>query len=336
MNPVPPLPFPGSRTVAAWWRELAPQRPLRLWLSHLLVHRVEALAEVTVARLLSGMSLEVLRSLSARQRPVGLDAGLLARVIRELTAGGLVANSDNGPQVTPAGRQTLASGAVVSQSLERRCFCFVDNRAAERPPAYIRVRRRGTPVTPPEPWEFDAEILRDASLRPDEWKARRRFPADVRAVRLPDPTTDDWQTIVFDQAEHFFVAFIEIAGAGGETHLSGYAGQIEGWTLNTREAGIEIGEGWPDVFPELAAHASEEQWQTAWRAWGQQRGVPPAETAACQLTRSGCALRVAAPRKVMSRLQEARSDALRGEAWLLAGSGRSRAAARVELTERDE
>ena len=60
MNPAPPLPFPGSRTVAAWWRELAPHRPLRLWLSHLLIHRVEAQVEVLRPYPLGGLRLEVL------------------------------------------------------------------------------------------------------------------------------------------------------------------------------------------------------------------------------------------------------------------------------------
>jgi hypothetical protein len=190
------------------------------------------------------------------------------------------------------------------------------------------------PVTPPEPWEFDTEILRQTALRPDEWKARRRFPREVRAVRLPEAAGDDWKTVIFDQAEHLFLAFIEVAGDSGNTRLRGYAGQTEGWSLDVGEAAIEIGEGWQEVLPDLATDVPEEQWHAAWRAWGQQRGIPPADTAACHLARSGYVLRVAAPRRVLSRLQEARSDALKGETWLLAGTGRSRAVARVELTER--
>jgi hypothetical protein len=333
MNPAPPLPFPGSRSVAAWWRELAPQEPLRVWLTHLLVHRVEALADVDVTRPLGGLRLEVLRSLSAGHPPAGLDAGLLACVSRELVALGLLTSTDRGRQITPAGRDASATGAVASRALQRRCFCFVDNRALQLPPCYIRVLRRGSPVAPPEPWEFDSDILRQTALRPDDWKERRRFPREVHAVHLPEVGKDDWRLILFDQAEHFFVAFLELAGPAGETRLRGYAGQSEGWTLDTREAAIEIGESWQEALPDLAADPAIELWQGAWRAWGQQRGIPPAETATCRLARSGCLLQVEAPRRLLSRLQDTRSDALKGETWLLAGTGRARAAAKVELTE---
>ena len=43
MNAVTSLPFPNARTLAGWWRLLAPQRPLALWVGYLFLHRVEAL-----------------------------------------------------------------------------------------------------------------------------------------------------------------------------------------------------------------------------------------------------------------------------------------------------
>jgi hypothetical protein len=44
-------------------------------------------------------------------------------------------------------------------------------------------------------------------------------------------------------------------------------------------------------------------------------------------------LRVLAPGRLIDRLRAARSDALKNEAWLLAGTGRLRAAAVIELVE---
>ena len=44
-------------------------------------------------------------------------------------------------------------------------------------------------------------------------------------------------------------------------------------------------------------------------------------------------LRVFAPDRFIHRLQQARSDALKGDAWLLAGEGRIRAAAQLEIVE---
>ena len=47
----------------------------------------------------------------------------------------------------------------------------------------------------------------------------------------------------------------------------------------------------------------------------------------------GIHLRVAPPARLLERLRAARSDALKGEAWLLAGEGPVRRAAVVELVE---
>src|SRR5262245_39636042 len=47
MTGAPSLAFPGSRTLAGWWRQLAPHHPRQLWVGHLLLHRVEAPARLT-------------------------------------------------------------------------------------------------------------------------------------------------------------------------------------------------------------------------------------------------------------------------------------------------
>src|SRR5262249_35580821 len=40
------LAYPGSRSLAGWWRQLAPLHPRAVWLAHLLLHRVEALVRL--------------------------------------------------------------------------------------------------------------------------------------------------------------------------------------------------------------------------------------------------------------------------------------------------
>ena len=50
MTAVPPWTFPGSRTLAGWWRQLAPLQPRQLWVGHLLFHRVEALVGLNQMR----------------------------------------------------------------------------------------------------------------------------------------------------------------------------------------------------------------------------------------------------------------------------------------------
>jgi hypothetical protein len=335
MNPAPPLPFPGSRTVAAWWRELAPHRPLRLWLSHLLIHRVEAQVEVRHAYRLGRLRLEVLRVLARGRRPEGLDPVLLARLTRELTAAGFFSRTDSQLQLTESGRRALASGSASVGSLERRTFCFLDNRTVQRPPHFLCVRRGGAPVAPPEPWDFDPGLLGTAAHKEALWKERFGFPEDVSAVRLPEPTDPDWKSIVVDRAEHLFVAFVQVEANEGGHRFSGFAAQTKGWTLEAHEPIIDAGADCGEVLPDLAVEPSEAEWRAAWQAWGQQRGLPAVEMADCRLERSGNTLRVNVPRKLMVRLRETRSDALHGETWLLAGTGRTRSTARVAVVERE-
>src|SRR5438105_3566534 len=63
MTAVSPLVFPGSRSLASWWKQLAPFQPLALWTGHLLLHRVEALATVHLLSPLDRIFLFVLRAL---------------------------------------------------------------------------------------------------------------------------------------------------------------------------------------------------------------------------------------------------------------------------------
>ena len=59
--------------------------------------------------------------------------------------------------------------------------------------------------------------------------------------------------------------------------------------------------------------------------------MPAAEAAACRLEHDGRRLLVRAPRRVLDHLRAVRSDATRGETFLLAGAGRTHHAAQVEL-----
>jgi hypothetical protein len=300
-----------------------------------LIHRVEAQVEVLHPFPLGGLRLEVLRVLAGGRHPEGLDLALLARLTRELTAAGLFSRTGSQLHLTEAGRHALVSGSARVGSLERRTFCFLDNRSVQRPPHFLCVRRGGAPVAPPEPWEFDPGLLGTVARKEAPWKRRVGFPEDVAAVRLPEPADPDWKSIVVDRAEHLFVAFIAVDASGGGRRLLGFAAHTKGWALEAHDPVVDAGEDWAEVLPDLAVDPSEADWRAAWQAWGQQRGLPPAEMADCRLERSGNSLRVIVPRKLMARLRETRSDALHGETWLLAGTGRTRAAARVQVVERE-
>jgi hypothetical protein len=271
--------------------------------------------------------------LAGGRRPEGLDPALLARLTRELTAAGLFSRANSQLHLTEAGRRALASGSASVGFLERRTFCFLDNRSVQRPPHFLCVRRGGAPVAPPEPWEFDPGLLSAAARNEAPWKERVGFPEDVSAVRLPEPTDPDWKSIVVDRAEHLFVAFVAVEASGRGRRLLGFGARTKGWVLEAHDPIVDAGEDWAEALPDVAVDPSQADWRAAWQAWGQQRGLPPAEMADCRLERSGNSLSVIVPRKLMARLRETRSDALHGETWLLAGTGRTRAAARVQVAE---
>src|SRR5216684_8472157 len=70
-----PPDWPPSRALGGWWRELSPRQPQRLWFTHLLLHHVEALAEVTQTYRPDAFQLLLLRLVAAADGngPVDLD-----------------------------------------------------------------------------------------------------------------------------------------------------------------------------------------------------------------------------------------------------------------------
>src|SRR5262249_49456521 len=124
--------------------------------------------------------------------------------------------------------------------------------------------------------------------------------------------------------------------AGADERLLGYAVRPDGWVLQTAQPAFTLTESWQTVLPELAAEPSSESWQQAWRGRGQPRGRAHGEGEGCAAERQGPLLKVQAPGKLFERLKAAKSDAVKGEAWLLAGTGLIRPAALVELIEAGE
>jgi hypothetical protein len=336
------LPVPGGRVLLGWWHDLAAVSPRRLWLAHLLVHRVEALVRVTHSRPLDRLQQGLLallpsaatRSPNSGPHAPGLDPQVRTRLLHELAAEGLARVTEGSWHCTETGRQALAGGAFVARSLERRVFSFVDNAPCGRPPHFLPL---GSTVLGPAPtgenWRFDPALLQACVEQAPDWKARHRFPAEVEAVLAAPPgmIPSDWRQVMVDRPEQaLLVLVLASAESGGET-LLGFTVRSEGWTLSPQAPVLALTEGWREGFPDLAEEPAEDAWRQAWLAWCQPRSLPPAEVEACKLERIDHRLRVQAPNRLVERLKAARSDALKGEAWLLAGTGRCRAAALVEI-----
>jgi hypothetical protein len=349
--------WPGSRVLLGWWRELAGRKPQQLRLSRLHVHRVEALVLVRRPRPLDrwqrallGLagahiphSGELLKSLTDLQ----MDIQVLGQLVRELTEGGLLHRNGTGLwQMTPAGRRALETGAVSLAAEERRTFAFVDNSALGLPPHFLPLQlgpaRFAEPASPETAGcSFEAASLEACIRQTSEWKACFHFPTDVEALLPPRPDDSpaaNWRRVVLDAVEHRLFVFIHAAQTAGQAsrlsstapRLLGFAVRPEGWTLEP-EPLLALAEGWQEALPDLAAEPSLEMWRQAWQTWSHPRSLPQVEVTPCRLERADHRLLVHAPPRLIDRLRTARSDAIKHEAWLLAGDGRTRTAAQIEL-----
>jgi hypothetical protein len=340
--------WPGSRVLLGWWRGLAQRKPQQVRLSRLLIHRVEALVRVRKhypldrwQRALLGLagarvpySGELLNCLS----DLHLDSQILGQLVRELTENGLLHRNGTGLwQMTSAGRQALQTGAVSVTAQERRTFVFVDNSALGRPPHFlplelgpVRLARAASPEAAGFP--FETAFLEACLQQTPEWKKRFRFPTDVEAVLLPqnhEMPAANWRHVLLDAVEQRLFVFIHLQESSAPL-VQGFAVNPEGWALDA-EPLLTLAEGWEEALPDLATEPSSPMWQQAWQNWAHPRGLPPAEVEACRLERVAHRLLVYAPPRLIDRLRAARSDAIKQEAWLLAGEGRTRTAAQIEL-----
>jgi hypothetical protein len=344
MTAVSPLVFPGSRTLAAWWKQLSSLQPQALWVGHLLVHRVEALvAQVSPCPIdaftrLSLKALELAPAATAEALESRLHLGpqVVRQLLRQQEAEGLVRTGlTGGWELTDAGRQALREGTYPREDHERRTFYFVESERSAHAPHFVNLRRPTClPWEAPEGWGFEPDLLDACARRPPEWKQRYGFPAEVQQVLgVEETSTEAWQRVILDRPERLPVV-LALTEEGEGVRLVGLSVQQEGWSLQTAEPVFVLGEGWQEAFPELTEEPSADEWRRAWQAWSQPRNLPAGDVDACRLERHGCRLRVLAPGRLIERLRAARSDALKNEAWLLAGSGRLRAAAVIELVAR--
>jgi hypothetical protein len=348
-----PLAFPGSRTLAGWWRQLTRLQPRGLWVGHLFLHRVEAL--VCLARtahpdpfhrlVLQALTLSPDAAVASLDDRLHLGRQVLGRVLSGLQSEGL-AQSDPAGHWTPTslGQQALQQGKYPHPIHERRLFAFVAGSNAGRPPQFLNLDAGGTPWSVPSGAEFDPAILQQCLNRSTEWKQQHGFPLDVQAFLLPTeaPGSDgntlpgvsqppSWQRVLLDRPERLLVVLVRVP-AEETDRLQGYAVRQDGWVLQPDPA-FTLGSDWPEMFPELTEEPPLEQWRQAWRMWCQPRGLAGVETDNCPLERVGHLLRAHVGGRALEKLRSARSDALKGEAWMLAGEGRIRTAAQLEITE---
>lgn len=339
--------FPSSRVLAGWWKDLAAWEPERLWVGHLLLHRLEAQVDVAKASPLdpvSGFVLETLAlqsesSLEALASTLLLPRPFLQRMLEQLNQCSLIRRGEP-PQtwrVTEHGTDAMHQGSFVKTQRERRIFHFLQSDQPGNPACFLSVRF--APPFPAAPdhtqaWREVLSALHDCTRQPDTWKEQHQFPLEVREVHFGEdetlPIEEAWQQIAVDQALRLPVVLMEKPAAAG-SQLIGLTYQAERWQLQGSDAVFQLGPTWQQVLPEIAADPPLEDWRKAWQEWCRPRSIPINEVQASVLTRAGFRLRVAVPARLVERLQASRSDAVRNEAWVFAGAGRFRAAALLEI-----
>jgi hypothetical protein len=346
-----PAVFPPNRVLAQWWKQIASLHPKQVWIGYLLLHRVEALVSVTKQIPLEGIPLFVLRSLALGphrtldevDRQLRLGPSLLTQILNELSGQGLVERRGAAEwALSPAGTSAATSGTYEYSGRERRVFHFRENESPARRPLFIKLR--SAPIAP-SAWpagrgcHFDPSTLKDCVQQTDAWKRMHDFPEDVKEViarsLTPGLNADSraWNRIVFDQPQCLTSVITLVRNASEGEQIIALPFMAETWELDSRAPAFVLRASWHETLPDLRQTLPAEEWRHAWRAWCKARHLSPADADECELAPRGCVLRIAAPKGLMDRLGPARSELLRGEQWLLAGSGNLRSAARVELEE---
>src|SRR5205807_9996618 len=173
------------------------------------------------------------------------------------------------------------------------------------------------------------DLLKNCLMQPLDWKLQRGFPWEVTEIidmgtedGTRPPSSESWCRVILDRPKHLLTLMITVSAPDNREKLLGFAIQQQTWILHYEEPVFEIQGLWKHVLPDLSVEPSVEQWRQAWRDWCQPRGLPGSESETCTLERRNCRLRILASSRLLERLRLARSDALKGEAWLLAGTGR--------------
>lgn len=355
MSLVSSLAFPGSKTLAGWWRQLAIHEPQAFGVGYLFVHRIEAPVWIEKTKRIEPLVQLLLQAihrqaLNAGDSLTGIDAHLhlgrqvLFQILNSLAADGLTTRDGHGRwSLTTKGSHALAHGDYPSETSERRTFHFVERRdAAEQrslPPYFVSLRSDGGQAwTAADSGVFDVNLVRATIERPLEWKQRFDFPCEVRRLvegvgNHVDEAAGEahlWKNVIVDRLERFLTAWTLVAGQDERSCLVLYPARQDGWSLNSTETLLRVVE-WTDMFPGVNAAPDVEWLQKAWLHWANSRGLPEAESLACTLSLAGHRLQARASPAILERLKKAKSDVFKGDTWLLIGDGALRTAVLLQI-----
>jgi hypothetical protein len=354
------LAFPGSRTLATWWRQLTSFEPQGLRVGYLFLHRLEVPAcwlerkplDPLLLLVLDALVLEQKRDATStdqlgsrlRQR-LSLDIPVVLRLMHALAELQLIKNQTPSAGLAPSwlvteqGQAALQTKTVWSRESRRGTFPFIERLGPTgqrlAPPHYVRIL--DAPASPrlvEDAATFAVAWLHTCLDQSPEWKKTFGFPLEVRsfeAVTQEAPAPASWNHVILDRAERLLVVLFQ--GPKPKEDLLGFAIRPEGWVLNAAEPILHLPADARTVFWEQDQSAAFDLWQRAWLSWCRIRNLPLDYAQECSLALVEERLRIAAPEQLIRYLQIGKSEILKGETWLLAGEGYVRQAARLEVVQ---
>jgi hypothetical protein len=329
--------FPGSKTLAGWWRQLAPYQPLALAVGYGFVHRIEAAVQVQVEQPIEPLARLILQAISltpggnAGTAELGAQLRLPGVVVQHTLAdmrqAGLLIVEGERWRPTERGAHALQHGAAPVRAAARRVFPFLErlDSSGQRiaPPHFVPLSECvGAPWPVDERHQFDVASLQGDIAAPPANKQSCGFPLDVEAL-ADGPDLESWQRVVLDRPERVMLVLM-----ASKDEVQGLAVKVDGWTLFERTPVVRLPAPAEALWPEAPTTAI---WHEAWRGWCKQRQLPIGEVDACTLAYQPPRLEVQAPARLLQRLQAAKSDLFRSEAWLLVGDGYLRTAALLSV-----
>jgi hypothetical protein len=340
MTAVSSLAFPPSRNLVGWWKQLGSYQPQAMWIGYLAIHHVEALVSIRTPGPIDSLNLFALRALALHpgcelqhvEDRLHVGRQIAWQMLQQLAAERLAEVNDVGRwTLTPMGVGTLKEGSYRRRRLERRTFYFIqgeDDRPAQFLPLASGVC---TPWPAAMKSPFNPAVLRSCIGQTEAWKRERGFPAEIDELvdeSRPDfLRTEPWQRIILAYPERLSLVLI----LDRQVSVHAFPLRPEGWTLRTERPAFSLGAYWRETLPDLAVDPSLEEWRAAWQSWSQQRTLPGAEVDNCMLRRDGHRLCVQAPVRLVERLRNLKSDALKNEAWVLAGGDSIKTAALLDI-----
>lgn len=365
MTLAPPVPFPGSRVLAGWWLSLSSFQPVKLWIGHFLFHTLEVPIHVkgssALARfprlILQGIALSPDRTNLGLALFLSLEPGLLIHNVRFLESRKLIELDETGSwQLTALGKQANAEGSYSSLYRSRGQFTFLEPDEGSVPIFVPPLRNAGQESTEGINQRFDLSLVNACLHQDDEWKNQHGFPVEIADLVPPFPgpsdranglplnysapdasahRLEDWQRIGAKGGSRHHVLLVSSRGPNESDMLTGFEVNHHQWTFEVGHPLFRLTTAPAGVFRNLLDEPPLDSWTLAWREWGRQRGLPQADVQQGSCERTGHRLKVRVSRRIMDQLRHQRSDAMKGEAWLLAGTDVVRSIAQLEIIEKN-